>query len=172
MENLENPQHLRPVINIFGNINNYNVYEAPVSYQAPVNNYNGITNAALPKKEKHPVPKFDEMMQTFKKASEDGLWQSMRSWGVGFQMWQIWGYEGTIQDYVKMVNQSPDYKTFDYQCNEDAVYKMISKGHLSRRLENWRIDGVLEHHCLLGEMINKELLKLYPEDQEVEELLD
>ena len=114
------------------------------------------------------TPSFEEMMQVFKIASKAGLWRSMRSWGVGYQMWKIWGYQGTIQDYVRLVTNSPDAKQFDYMCNVDAVYKMMSKGHMSHRLENWRRDGVLEPYCLLGDKINEELLKLYP----VEEIED
>lgn len=40
------------------------------------------------------VPSFDEMMQVFKKAKSEGLWNCKRSWGVGYQMWKIWGWKG------------------------------------------------------------------------------
>ena len=109
------------------------------------------------------VPTFKEMMQVFKKMNSLGFWISKRSWGVGFQMWQIWGYKGTIQDYVKLVQNCPDMKMFTYECDENAVYKMMSKGNLSLHLEKWRVDGVLEPYCILGERINEELMKLYPQ---------
>ena len=108
------------------------------------------------------VPTFDEMMTVFKKANEDGLWSSMRSWGVGFQMWLIWGWEGSVTEYVNLVINSGKMGEFDYQCNLDAVYKMISQGHMSLHLENWYEDGVKDIYCKLGEKINRELLKLYP----------
>lgn len=135
--------------------------------------YEGSKNQ---EKEETPIgnktPSFDEMMQIFKKAKEDGLWNSMRCWGVGYQLYQIWGYKGTPQDFVRLAQNSPDILMFDYPCNDNAIYKMMSKGHLSRHLENWRHDGVLECYCLLGDLINNELLKLYPpiiEDSEEEE---
>lgn len=137
------------VVNNYGTINEYGP-----------ENYGGKENVST--SEDKPVPTFDDMMQIFKVTHKNGYWSSNRSWGVGFQLWQIWGYKGTIQDFVNLVKKSNDAKQFDYDCNQDAVYKMISKGRLSRHLENWRTDGVLEHFCILGEKINDELLKLYP----------
>ena len=106
------------------------------------------------------VPSFDEMMQVFKKAKSEGLWNCKRSWGVGYQMWKIWGWKGTAMEYVHLVEKSEEVKEFEYQCDQDAVYKMMSKGHMTLHLENWRKDGVLERHCLLGEFIDNELKKL------------
>ena len=108
------------------------------------------------------VPSFGEMMQVFKKAKSEGLWNCKRSWGVGYQMWKIWGWDGTVLEYVHLVEKSEEVKEFKYKCDQDAVYKMMSKGHMSLHLENWRKDGVLKRHCLLGEFINDELKKLYP----------
>jgi hypothetical protein len=108
------------------------------------------------------VPSFSEMMQVFRKAKSEGLWNCKRSWGVGYQMWKIWGWKGTVMEYVHLVENSKESKDFEYKCNQDAVYKMMSKGHMSFHLENWRKDGVLERHCLLGDFINNELQKLFP----------
>ena len=138
---------------------NYKVYNAPVYH------YHGMTlktESYKEEKRSSQVPTFKEMIAVFKKASKEGLWNSMRSWGVGFQMWKIWGWDGTVSDFVDLVNESGETEEFEYGCNLDAVYKMISKGHLSLHLENWRKDGVLEAYCLLGELINNELMMLYP----------
>ena len=70
--------------------------------------------------------------------------------------------KGQCLPVVDLVNESGETEEFEYGCNLDAVYKMISKGHLSLHLENWRKDGVLEAYCLLGELINNELMMLYP----------
>ena len=40
MDQTENQQNPQPVNNFYGNINHYNVYHGPVSYNAPINNYN------------------------------------------------------------------------------------------------------------------------------------
>lgn len=154
---------------------NNNIYHAPhlenhgpVTYNAPVNNCSSVAHdpvsTAAPVLLRK-VPTFDVMMQVFKKMNSMGYWISKRSWGVGFQMWQIWGYKGTIQDFVKLVQNCPDMKMFTYECDENAVYKMMSKGHMSLHLDEWRSNGVLEPYCILGEGINDELLKLYPPEE-------
>lgn len=40
MDQKDNQQNPQPVNNFYGNINHYNVYHGPVSYNAPINNYN------------------------------------------------------------------------------------------------------------------------------------
>ena len=163
MENL-GKEHVAPVNNFFGNINNYNVYNAPVNYNGPVYNQNGIEEEDTPSQElgEKPVPTFSQMMKVFETTYHDGFWSSNRSWGVGFQIWQNWGFNGTIKEFVSLVQKSEAAKYFDHDCNLDAVYKMISKGHLSRRLDNWRKDGVLEPYIILGERMDRELQKMFP----------
>ena len=130
--------------------------------QQVTNNVGEKTGSSQTKPIDNRVPSFGEMMQVFKKAKCKGLWNCKRSWGVGYQMWKIWGWAGTVLEYVRLVGKSKDAKEFEYKCNQDAVYKMMSKGHMSLHLENWRKDGVLERHCLLGEFINDELQILFP----------
>jgi len=130
--------------------------------QQVTNNVGEKTGNSQTKPIDNHVPSFDEMMQVFKKAKSEGLWNCKRSWGVGYQMWKIWGWAGTVLEYVRLVGKSKEAKEFEYKCNQDAVYKMMSKGHMSLHLENWRKDGVLERHCLLGEFINDELQILFP----------
>ena len=164
MENL-GKEHVAPVNNFFGNINNYNVYNAPVNYNGPVNiNANDQEGEKSPSQElgEKPVPTFSQMMKVFETTYHDGFWSSNRSWGVGFQIWQNWGFNGTIKEFVSLVQKSEAAKCFDHDCNLDAVYKMISKGHLSRRLDNWRKDGVLEPYIILGERMDQELQKMFP----------
>ncbi|SEN37980.1 hypothetical protein SAMN04487902_11453 [Prevotella sp. ne3005] len=163
MENL-GKEHVAPVNNFFGNINNYNVYNAPVNYNGSVYNQNGIEEEDTPSQEtdEKPVPTFSQMMKVFETTYHDGFWSSNRSWGVGFQIWQNWGFNGTIKDFVKLVQNSEEAKRFEHDCNLDAVYKMFSKGHLSRRLDNWRKDGVLEPYIILGERMDRELQKMFP----------
>lgn len=163
MENSEK-EHVAPVNNFFGNINNYNVYNAPVNYNGGVYNNNGVEEEDTPSQEtdEKPVPTFSQMMKVFETTYHDGFWSSNRSWGVGFQIWQNWGFNGTIKDFVKLVQNSEEAKRFEHDCNLDAVYKMFSKGHLSRRLDNWRKDGVLEPYIILGERMDRELQKMFP----------
>lgn len=164
MDNAEKQQG-GPVNNFFGNINNYNVYNAPVSYNGPVNNNNNVQDeekSLSQDMDEKLVPTFSQMMTVFETTYHDGFWSSNRSWGVGFQIWQIWGYKGTIKDFVTLVQNSKEAKYFNHDCNLDAVYKMISKGHLSRHLDNWRKDGVLEPYIILGERMDRELKKMFP----------
>ena len=103
------------VVNNYGTINEYGP-----------ENYGGKEKDST--NEDKPVPTFDEMMQVFKVTHKKGYWSSSRSWGVGFQLWQIWGFKGTKMEFVKMVANNDDAKLFDHACNQDAVYKMMSKG--------------------------------------------
>lgn len=154
----------------FGNVNNviFGDYHA----HGPVKNSMAKGDDESGKQKKR-VPTFDEMMHVFKKMNQEGYWSSRRSWGVGFQLWQIWGWKGSVADFVKLVVNSGEMDKFDYECNENAVYKMINKGHLSLHLENWEDDGVLEPYCILGTQINGELEKMFPtEELEDEEDLD
>lgn len=128
--------------------------------QQLTNNVGEETDNSQTKRVGNRVPSFDEMMQVFKKAKSEGLWNCKRSWGVGYQMWKIWGWKGTVMEFVHLVEKSEEVKEFKYQCDQDAVYKMLSKGHMSLHLENWRKDGVLKRHCLLAEFIDNELKKL------------
>ena len=129
--------------------------------QRPTNNVGEETCNSQTNPVDNRVPSFSKMMQVFRKAKCEGLWNCKRSWGVGYQMWKIWGWKGTVLEFVHLVENSKEIKEFKYKCNQDAVYKMMSKGHMSLHLENWRKDGVLERHCLLGEFIDKELQKMF-----------
>ena len=147
--------------NFYGSVNNvingdYHVY-GPVS--------NSLAKGEENCKHKKRVPKFDEMMQVFKKVNNEGYWSSRRSWGVGFQLWQIWGWKGSVADFVKLVVNSGEMGEFDYECNENAVYKMMREGHMSLHLENWKDDGVLEPYCILGTQINGELEKMFQTEE-------
>ena len=167
MEDLSSKEKQCSIVNNFqgATIHNFKVYNAPVTYNGPeYNNYNGIEeeDAPIQDMDEKPVPTFNQMMKVFETTYHDGFWSSNRSWGVGFQIWQNWGFNGTIKDFVKLVQNSEEAKHFEHDCNLDAVYKMFIKGHLSRHLNNWRKDGVLEPYIILGERMDRELQKMFP----------
>lgn len=121
-------------------------------------------------KDEKKTPSIDVMMKICKATMELGFWKCDRSWGVVFQIWQIWGYKGSVSDFVNEINSRNETKGFAYACTQNAVYKMVSKGRISRKLENWRNDGVLEPYCILGDLINSELEKEYGKDEYFEEM--
>ena len=118
------------------------------------------------------VPTIDDIMKISKATMDLGFWKCDRSWGVVFQIWQIWGYKGTVSDFVTDINNRKEAKNLAYACTLNAVYKMVSKGRISRNLKQWRADGVLEPYCILGDLVNSELEKEYGKDEIIEEMED
>lgn len=161
MDNAEKQQG-GPVNNFFGNINNYNVYNAPVSYNGPVNN-----NANVQEEEKN-----SDLVQEGKKASEEmmikaaritqqnGYWKSQRSWSVTFIVYCIWGYKGRVTDFLNEVTEWPEDLTDQLVCNRYAVEKLKNTYNFSKEISEWRSNGVPEQYCILGEQLDEELTKL------------
>ena len=160
MDNAEKQQG-GPVNNFFGNINNYNVYNAPVNYNGPVNNNNAP-------KEENPT----DLEQEGKKASKDmmiraaritqqnGLWKSQRSWSVIYIVYCIWGYKGRVTDFLNEVMGWPREVTDSVICNRDAVEKLKNAYYFSKEISEWRSNGIPEQYCLLGEGLDSELTKM------------
>lgn len=118
------------------------------------------------------IPTIDDIMKISKSTMDLGFWKCDRSWGVVYQIWQIWGYKGTVSDFVNEINNRIEAKNMAYACTLNAVYKMVSKGKISRNLKQWRPDGVLETYCILGDLVNSELEKEYGKDDFIEEMED
>lgn len=161
MDNLEKQQG-GPVNNFFGNINNYNVYNAPVSYNGPVNiNANG-------QEEEKPT----DLVQDGKKASEEmmikaaritqqnGLWKSQRSWSVTYIVYCIWGYKGRVTDFLNDVMGWPKEVVDSVICNRYAVEKLKNTYNFTKEISEWRTNGVPEQYCILGEQLDEELTKM------------
>ena len=123
-------------------------------------------------KDEKALPTIDVIMKISKATMDLGFWKCDRSWGVVYQIWQIWGYKGTVSDFVTEINNRIEAKNMAYACTLNAVYKMVSKGRISRNLKQWRPDGVLEPYCILGELVNSELEKEYGKDGFIEEMED
>ena len=142
---------------------NYHVYNAPVY------NYNGMadsneskneTNAAdnCATKEKKTTK---EMMSRAAKITIDGgLWKSQRSWSVTFIVYGIWGYKGTVTEFLAEVPTWPDRLTARIACNRDAVEKLKNMYNFTKNINEWRSNGIPEQYCLLGEQLDLELEKM------------
>lgn len=89
-----------------------------------------------------------------------GYWKSGRSWGIVLAVYQIWGYQGRVNDFLDEVKTWPDIHRNRFACNRDAATKLSHKYNLSKDLKNWKIDGVPEQYCILGEKLNGELEKM------------
>ena len=90
----------------------------------------------------------------------NGNWKSGRSWAVVYAVYQVWGYQGRINDFLEEVVTWPDVKRNRYVCNRDAVSKLTNKYVFSKDIKKWRGDGVPEQYCILGEKLNEELEKM------------
>lgn len=118
---------------------------------------NGVPQKPLPREKKATR----EMMSRAAKLTLDGgYWKAMRSWSVVYVVYDIWGYKGSVTDFVTEVQGWPDDVTSRMPCNRDAVEKLKNKYHFSKDIKEWRQDGVPEQYCILGEQLNEELEKL------------
>ena len=160
MENL-GKEHVAPVNNFFGNINNYNVYNAPVNYNGSVYNQNGIEEEKPTDFVQEGKKASEEMMiRAVRTTQENGLWKSQRSWSVIYMVYCIWGYKGRVTDFLNEVMDWPEEVTSRLVCNRYAVEKLKNTYNFSKEISEWRPNGVPEQYCLLGEQLDEELTKM------------
>ena len=100
------------------------------------------------------------MSQAAKITLEGGYWKSQRSWSVTYIVYMVWGYKGTVNDFLVEANNWPDGVAEKIILNRDAVEKLRNKYNFSKNITDWRSNGVPEPYCILGEQLDKELLKM------------
>jgi hypothetical protein len=101
-----------------------------------------------------------EMMSRAAKITLDGgYWKSQRSWSVVFVVYCIWGYKGTVNDFLAEVADWPDNVADRMVCNRDAIVKLKNMYRFTKSIPEWRKNGVPEQYCILGEQLDKELKK-------------
>jgi hypothetical protein len=160
MENL-GKEHVAPVNNFFGNINNYNVYNAPVNYNGGVYNNNGVEEEKSADLVQEGKTASEEMMiKAARITQQNGLWKSQRSWSVTYMVYCIWGYKGRVTDFLNDVMGWPKEVTDSVICNRDAVEKLKNTYNFSKEISEWRSNGIPEQYCLLGEGLDSELMKM------------
>ncbi len=79
-----------------------------------------------------------------------GYWKSGRAWAVVLAVYQIWGFKGTVKDFVDEVPTWPDIDKSSYKCNRDAASKLGQRYLLDKSVERWERNGVPKPYCLLG----------------------
>ncbi len=128
------------------------------------NTYNGETyNGKHARPETQPKPKkaTREMMSRAALITlRQGYWKAQRSWSVVFVVYGIWGYKGTVSEFVEEVAGWPDGVASSMLCNRDAVEKPKNAYNFTKDITQWRSNGVPEQYCILGEHLDEELLKL------------
>ena len=132
-----------------------------VSYEA-FKNQKGETNEEMPKK----VATKEMMSRAAKTTQEAGYWKSQRSWSVVYVVYGIWGYQGSVSDFLDEVPGWPDDVDKSTTCNRDAVEKLKNKYNFTKHIEEWRDNGVPEQYCILGEQLESELVKLLAEQED------
>lgn len=102
-----------------------------------------------------------EMMSRAAKLTLDGgYWKSQRSWTVIYEIYCIWGYRGSINDFLVEANNWPDGVAGRMTCNRDAVEKLRNKYNFSKEVKEWRSKGIPEPYCILGEHLETELQRM------------
>lgn len=102
-----------------------------------------------------------EMMSHAAKITLDGgYWKSQRSWSVTYIIYMVWGYKGTVNDFLLEANNWPDGVAERIILNRDAVEKLRNKYNFSKDIKEWRSNGVPEPYCILGEQLDNELEKM------------
>ena len=91
---------------------------------------------------------------------EGGYWKSQRSWSVIYEVYCIWGYKGSVNDFLMEANDWPDGVADRMTCNRDAVEKLRNKYVFSKNVNEWRANGIPEPYCILGEHLETELQKM------------
>ena len=91
---------------------------------------------------------------------EGGYWKSQRSWSVIYEVYCIWGYKGSINDFLTEVNGWPDGVAQRMTCNRDAVEKLRNKYIFSKDISEWRANGIPEPYCILAEHLETELQRM------------
>ena len=91
---------------------------------------------------------------------EGGYWKSQRSWSVIYEVYCIWGYKGSVNDFLMEANDWPDGVADRMTCNRDAVEKLRNKYNFSKDVKEWRAKGIPEPYCILGEHLETELQRM------------
>ena len=81
------------------------------------------------------------------------LWWGYRAWAVVYRIYQLKGYEGSISEFVREVEQWPI--DIPYTCNYDAVQKPLAEGRLFGMPDKWLQNGAQAQAVLLGETLLK-----------------
>ena len=167
-ELLENLIHLPAAVNYI--TKNYYAQHlenhGPVTYNTPVIDYSGVAHVSSPKvaqTQKERVATKEMMSRAARITLDGGYWKSQRSWSVVFLVYCIWGYKGSVNDFLAEVMNWPDGVVDRMICNRDAVVKLKNMYSFTNSIPEWRKRGVPEPYCILGEQLDKELDKLLSE---------
>lgn len=134
-----------------------------VSYEAS-KNQKGEANDEAPQK----VATKEMMSRAAKTTQEAGYWKAQRSWSVVFVVYGIWGYKGSVTEFLDEVPEWPDGVDKNMVCNRDAVEKLRNRYNFTKHIEEWRDNGVPKPYCILGEQLDAELMKLLTEQEDTE----
>ena len=118
----------------------------------------------LEQKPKRPLPTAEAMNSVCQQTCQDGYWWSNRSWSVVYWIYMIWGYRGSVSDFIVEVAKWPVSKQIKYTCNRDAISKPMKSVAMSLHLKRWKAEGVPDTYRILGEQMNGRLEAIYGND--------
>jgi len=97
-------------------------------------------------------------------SQRNGYWKSARGWAVVLAIYQIWGFDGTVKDFVDETATWPDIDKSQYKCNRDAASKLSQKYLMSKSVELWEHDGVPKPYCILGLQLESDLMAMIEQE--------
>jgi hypothetical protein len=147
----DHEKHPQSVNNFYGSINNYNVYQSPVTYEGQVNNYSNKAE----EESRDDMPSQEQFVRAVEATAQRGMWWSSRSWAVAYRVYQMLGYPSSISQFIRdavkwRINTG-------FECSYDAVQKPIAQGLLMGDTDKWEINGAKKQAVILGDALLEEL---------------
>ena len=110
----------------------------------------------------HQTPTGEQMCQIVEKMVDSGLWYAGTSWAVVYRMYQLWGYKGGINQFVRDVASWPFKHRPKADCTADGVSKPLRTGKFVGKPSTWSLNGAPDVAIRLGLAIEAELTKILP----------
>ena len=103
------------------------------------------------------VPTTDRMKQAVEAVFKQGYCWSARAWAVVFRVYQIKGYNGSIKEFVREVEEW-NIRT-EHKCDYHAIQKPVSSGIYCGNPDRWKEQGAQGQAVKLAEALIEELKK-------------
>lgn len=110
----------------------------------------------------HQPPTGEQMCRIVEKMVDAGLMYTGTSWAVVYRMYQIWGYKGGINQFVRDVAGWPFKNRPKAECTADGVSKPLRTGKYVGKPSTWSMNGASDVAVRLGLAIEAELTKILP----------
>lgn len=97
------------------------------------------------------LPTREVMCKAVMTAVQNGLWYGKQAWAVVYRVYQLKGYMGGMNEFVREVNKWPIEMAAT--CSYDAVQKPVAKGKMVGQAEKWAKNGAPKEAVALVETL-------------------